>query len=382
MVRELRAYRASSLGELLAARDLANTTVECLLDPVIVVSKDGALMLTNAAAERTFGLRTGSLDELRVEDVRLPREFEAALTRVFRAGENVAPQNFREAMRWHGRDGERYYLVRAAPLGARDGASGPSQALLVAQDVTRFRRIDDLKSGMVATVSHEFKTPLTSLRMATHLLLEPATGPLTEAQRDIVTTARDDTERLRALVDELLDLVRIEAEAGELHRVPIEPPRLLQAAAEGHRAIAREKHVALEIARDVSTEPVDVDPGKLAIVLANLVSNAIRHTPPGGRVTLAAAADDGVTRITVRDTGEGITTEQAERLLEPGSSRALGTGGGRGQHGLGLSIAREIVLQHGGELSVQSAVGQGSEFTVVLPRPRPSTAVAPPGTPL
>src|SRR6185312_7814056 len=117
----------------------------------------------------------------------------------------------------------RHYLVRAAPLrAASPGAPGEASAIVLAQDVTRFHRIDELKSDMVATVSHQFKTPLTSLRMATHLLLEPAAGPLTDEQRELVTTARDDTERLRAMVEELLDVVRIESDAGALHRVPVD----------------------------------------------------------------------------------------------------------------------------------------------------------------
>src|SRR5262249_36641651 len=148
-----------------------------------------------------------------------------ARDRVLATGKPVLPRSLSEAMLWRAPDGEKYYLVRAAPL--RSAPNEAPSAIVVAQDVTRFRRIDELKSDMVATVSHQFKTPLTSLRMATHLLLEPATGSLTEPQRELVTTARDDTERLRTMVEDLLDVVRIEAEAGALHRVPVEPFGLL-----------------------------------------------------------------------------------------------------------------------------------------------------------
>jgi NtrC-family two-component system sensor histidine kinase KinB len=361
MVERLRAYRQSSLGELLAAKDLANATVQCLLDPMVIYERDGSVLLTNEAATRTFGVEAGEAPGPAAEGA-LAQVFAPARERVRASGEVVAPGNLAEATRWRDRFGERYFQVRAVPL--RTEADG-GRVIVVAQDVTRLRRIDTLKSDMVATVSHEFKTPLTSLRMATHLLLEPGSGPLTEAQREVVTTARDETERLRALVDELLDLVRIESEAGMLHRVPVEVADLLRAVVDGHRAIAADKGVALDVEPGETRGPVWFDPEKVSIVLANLVANAIRHTPPGGRVSLRADAVGESLRIAVRDSGEGVRPDDLAHLLERATSRGGAPHGGR--RGLGLTIAQEIVLQHGGELLAESGVGRGTTFTVVLP---------------
>ena len=365
MVVQLRAFRQSSLGELLAARDLAETTVACLLDPVVVCGGDGDVLLTNDAAERAFGVRAGSAAELRAAEVSLPEEFARARDEVFATGLAVVPRALSEAMRWRDRHGERSFLVRAAPL--RSEAGEVPRVIVVAQDVTRLRRIDDLKSDMVATVSHEFKTPLTSLRMATHLLLEPSPGPLTEAQREIVTAARDDTERLRALVDELLDLVRIETEAGALRRTSVDPRTLLLAAADAHRAIARDKGVALDVDDGGDLPRATLDVEKIGIVLSNLVSNALRHTPSGGAVRLGAEHDGGALRITIRDTGEGVTQDQLARLQGRDGSATRASGHEGWRHGFGLTIAKEIVLQHGGELTVESAPGAGSTFTLRLP---------------
>lgn len=336
--------------------------MRCLVDPVVVCGEGDAVLLTNEAATRSFGLRA---DVEGAREASLPEAFARARDEVLATGLPVASRSFSEAMRWRDKHGERSFLVRAAPLrGAGPKLRG---AIVVAQDVTRLRRIDELKSDMVATVSHEFKTPLTSLRMATHLLLEPAAGPLTEAQREIVTSARDDTERLRALVDELLDLVRIETEAGELRRTPIQPRRLLLAAVEAHRAIAREKGVALDVAEGAPVAELSLDVEKIGIVLANLVSNAIRHTPSGGRVTLRAQGDERSLSIVIEDTGEGVAVDALARLLEGATaSRPSPSSGWR--HGLGMTIVREIVLQHGGELLARSAPGEGSAFTVVIPR--------------
>ena len=367
MLIRLRAYRESSLGELLAAKDLARATLECLLDPVVVFDHEGGVRLANEAAEEAFGLRAGSAEELRTADVRAPVELEDARDRVLATGAPVLPQSLSEAMRWRARtpeERERYYLVRAAPL--RAAPKGEPSAIVVAQDVSRFHRIDELKSDMVATVSHEFKTPLTSLRMATHLLLEPASGPLTESQRELVTTARDDTERLRAMVEDLLSVVRIESEAGALHRVPVEPFGLLCEVADAHRTVARDKGVTLEVEAAVPQGLIAVDPERISIALANLVSNAVRHTPSGGKVTLGAARDARQLRVTVSDDGEGIAPRDLSSIFDRPPSSSGGTEG-TPRHGLGLTIAREIVLQHGGELAVASEPGKGSVFTMVLP---------------
>ncbi len=373
MLERLRTYRASSLGELLAAKDLANSTVACMLDPVIVFGSAGEVLLANEAAERVFGIQPGTAEELAALEIVVPEPLASARDAVLSRREAVLPKTLAEAMRWD-RGGERYLLVRAAPLIGGEGET--LGVVLLAQDVTRYRRIDELKSDVVATVSHQFKTPLTSLRMATHMLLDPAVGALTEPQRDLATTARDETERLRAMVDELLDLVRIESEAGALHRRTIDAGALLGEVAEAHRAVAKEKGIALEIAPPEGAGPdergeasdavtFDGDPERLSIVLANLVTNAIRHTSAGGRVTLRAARVEQQIHLVVADTGEGIAADDLARIFE--RSVSLGAEPNRDRHGLGLAIAREIVLHHGGDLRVESRTGQGSTFTVTLP---------------
>jgi PAS domain S-box-containing protein len=355
----LRSYRDSALGELHDARALSEATMRCLLDPVVVLDDRGGVALANDAATRAFGLTAGDAEALRRNEIALPPAFAAARDEVLSTGASLAPRSLSDATRW----GERWFLVRAAPLREGDGAA--RRVIVVAEDVTRLRRIDALKSDIVATVSSEFKTPLTSLRMATHLLLEPATGPLNDDQREVLTSARDDTERLRALVDELLDLVRIESEAGAPRRVAVEPRRLLERCAEAHRSLAREKGVTLTVL-DGDVAAVEVDPERVGIALANLTSNALRHTPAGGRVTLAAEDLDDRVHLTIRDTGEGVAKGDLARLLDPSAPRRASSHADG--HGLGLAIAHEIVLQHGGVLDARSEPGSGSAFALTLPR--------------
>jgi signal transduction histidine kinase/HAMP domain-containing protein len=359
MIQRLRAYRESSLGELLAARDLARTTVECLLDPVVVVDRGGVILLANEAAGRALGVHEGI-----AADPALPDPLRQAVSEVMASGTPVLPSSLSEAVRVTGPEGDRHFVVRAAPLHAEPGET--PRVLLTAQDVTRFRRIDDLKSNVVATVSHELKTPLTSLRMATHMLLDPRMGALTEAQQELVTTARDDTERLRGLVDEFLDLARIEAEAGALRRMPVRPARLLDAVADTHRALATAREVSLLVEVDEALDPAPLDPEKMSIALGNLVANALEHTPPGGRVVLRAAREGDQLSMSVQDSGEGIDERDLPHVFERFRRGAATTPDPR-RIGLGLALTREITRQHGGAVLVTSQRGQGSTFTLRLP---------------
>lgn len=357
----LRLYRESSLGELLAARDLSRATVAAMSDPVIVFGADGEILLVNEAAEAVFGLGTGDRDELRRLGIELPERIVAARDLVLAEGQPVRPESLSEAMQWvDARGHERFFLVRASTLQGEEGKG----VVVVAEDVTRYRRIDALKSDVVATVSHELKTPLTSLRLATHMLLDDGAG-LSELQRDLAATARDETERLQRTVDELLDLVKIEREAGALHREIVEPRALLEEIERAHHAVAHERRVELSVA--VAAEgTIALDPEQIHILLSNLVSNAIRHSHDGGTVHLEAHREGEQVCFVVRDEGEGIAEEHLSRVFErhwTGAEPAQL----RGRHGLGLAIAREIAERHGGTLDVESQVGVGSTFTLRLP---------------
>ncbi len=364
----IRTRREKTLAELQQALDFAQSTVECMLDPVAVFNRSGDILLANQAATATFGLHRGTLDSLMAEGIIVPDEIVDAYKRVFATSKPVLPQSFSQAVRTKHDATGRYYLIRAWPLQTEPGEL--QRAIVVAHDVTRFRHIDALKSDMVATVSHEFKTPLTSLTMGIYLLLDPTSGPLNDMQREVVTSLRTDTERLRAMVDELLDLVRIEAAAGGTRRKQLSPVTLLKEVAEAHRSLAESKMISFAITADDSVGSISVVPEHIAIVLANLVSNAIRHTQPGGVITLQSRGGTQAVELIVTDSGEGMEPARLAELLDAPLLSVSSSGDHNSlhkRHGLGLAIARSIVKQHGGELRVQSTPGIGSSFILSLP---------------
>jgi len=362
MADKLGQYRRSSLGELLQAQQASQAAIDSLPDPVVVLAAGGGLLNVNTAGEDLLRISSGGADPLAGLEPAVREVVDRVHAHVVSGKGAYVPRGFEESVRTESKDGPRYLLPRATPLYSEQGAV--VGATLVLQDVTRLMRFDELKNDLVATVAHEFRTPLTSLRMAIHLLAEDVVGPLTEKQADLVLAARQDCERLQTIVDDLLDLSRIQAGRIELKRSAVSVGPLLAEAAAGVRAAAEAGRLAL-VAESPEPDPsVDGDPERLQLVLSNLLANAVRHTPPEGRIGVSAERRGGVVRFEVSDTGEGIPREYQERIFE----KFFQVPGGRpGGVGLGLYISREIVLAHGGEMGLESEPGKGSRFWFTVP---------------
>ena len=372
MADRLEEYRKSSLGDLLQAQQASQAAIDSLPDPVLVVDTEGVVLNLNQAAEALLRLPPGEGvgKPLHSLDPALRERLEAVRAHVLEGKGAVVPRGFEEAVRVELPDGPRRLLPRATALYSAEGTV--TGVTIVLQDVTRLMRFDELKNDLVATVAHEFRTPLTSLHMAIHLLAEEAAGPLTESQADLTQAARQDCERLQAIVDDILDLSRIQAGRIELHAKPIDARWLTAQAAAGVEPSARASGIALAVESPDEPLPVHADPERVDVVLTNLLGNAVRHTPEGGRITARVKAHGPAVRFEVEDNGSGIPRQYQERIFE----RFFQVPGGkRGGVGLGLYISREIVRAHGGDMGVESEEGKGSTFWFTLP-----SAVAAPGS--
>ncbi len=360
MADKLSQYRSSSLGELLQAQQASQAAIDSLPDPVIVLSLDGQVLNVNQAAENLLRLEAGR-DPLS----RLPPQLREAMDKIrahiFAGKGSYAPRGVEEAIRVEGEGGGRALLPRATPLYSEQGTV--TGASIVLQDVTRLLRFDELKNDLVATVAHEFRTPLTSMRMAVHILLEGIVGPLNDKQLDLVGAARDDCERLQGIVEDLLDLSRIQAGKVEVSLTALPAKSILDAAVAAKEDAARDGGLKVEGDLIEPVLPVLVDPDRIHLVFDNLVGNAMRHSPKGSRIVVRARPDKGLVRFEVEDQGPGIPVEYQQRIFEK-FFRMPGT---KGEGiGLGLYISREIVAAHGGEMGVESEPGKGSRFWFTL----------------
>jgi signal transduction histidine kinase len=362
MSERLEQYQRSSLGELLQAQQSSQAAIDSIPDPVIVFNVDGSILSHNQAAE-SAGIRLeAGIVALASVEPSLRACIERVRDYVLSGRGAFTPRGFEDAVRVPGPQEDRYLLPRASPVYAE--SKGIAGATVVLQDVSRLRRFDELKNDVVATVAHEFRTPLTSLRMAIHLCAEEAAGPLTEKQVDLLHAARQDCERLQNVVDDLLDLARLQSGKVEMQLKPTDPEAIVKEAVEAYREAMRQKHLSVEAQVPPSLPQVLADSERVRAVFSNLLANALRHTPEGGRITVTTTPGEKEMRFAVTDTGEGIAPEYHERVFErffrvPGRHS--------GAAGMGLAIAKEIVEAHGGHIGVESALGKGATFWFTLP---------------
>lgn len=260
----------------------------------------------------------------------------------------------------------RVVRVIAVPADAPNG-----DVLLLARDVTQVQHLQAVRRELVANVSHELRTPLASIKLYVETLLDGGLDVPGMAE-DRLNKINREVDELTQLVRELLELARLESGRDQPNLVALDVAPLAQGAAERLEAQAERAGVALEIAVPPDVPAVRGDRRMLEGALVNLVHNAVKFTPAGGRVTLGAdRAEDGRIRLWVEDTGVGIADEHLPRLFERFYKEdAARSGGGTG---LGLAIVKHVALVHGGTVSVASAVGRGSRFTLLLPAARASS---------
>jgi signal transduction histidine kinase len=235
-------------------------------------------------------------------------------------------------------------------------------------------RLNQLKSDLVSMVSHELRTPMTTVKEFIGIIADELAGPLTSEQRQHLGTVRENIDRLVRIINDLLDMAKIEAGRLLLTRTLLEPAALLEHICASLRPLAQGKGLTLAVQRPPAPLAVFADGDKVTQVLLNLVSNAIKFTAPGGRVTVGLTERPTEVAFSVTDTGVGIPPAELPRLFEkfsqlaprplPGGTSLRGTG-------LGLAISKRLVELHGGTIAVTSTPGQGSTFTFTLPRHQP-----------
>lgn len=271
--------------------------------------------------------------------------------------------------------------LRAATRDLADGdfarrvePGGPPEVASLGEDfnamAVRLGELDRLKDDLLSNVSHELKAPLASMRETVRLLLDGIPGPLTERQERLLGLTLESGERLSTLIDNLLDLSRLRAGAMGFEFEPHDLREVARSVVEPYEAMLRERDLDLDASWPEGAVPVTCDGPRVAQVVDNLVSNAVKFSPEGGTVRLRLERIDGGARLEVEDEGPGIPDGKKARVFErfyradPARKGSQGTG-------LGLAIAREIARAHGGEVEVLDAPGGGSVFALELPRTPP-----------
>ncbi len=247
----------------------------------------------------------------------------------------------------------------------RDEQGRPSHVVGIFEDITRRREAERAREEFVSVVGHELRTPLTSIRGSLGLLAGGLLGELPEEAAGMVALAVANTDRLVRLVNDILDIERMDSGHLPLERAPVGVAELVRSSAQALEATAEQAGVWLRMEVEELTVCADAD--RVVQALVNLLGNAIKFSPRGRSVTVAVARGDGCAVFSVRDSGRGIPADQLDSIFERFNQVDVSDAREKGGSGLGLAIARGIVESHGGHLWVESAVGRGSAFCFTLP---------------
>ncbi|HEY6420502.1 MAG TPA: ATP-binding protein [Candidatus Binataceae bacterium] len=352
------------LLELDLERSKIEAIIESVEDGLIVLDPSSAIVHINEVACAILGLEPHTVGTAKLERLAADNPHVARLVaaRGSLDGEGAIDSAVEFKLFLRGRDHSYIHreLAWTGPGGERLGA------ILLLQDVTLLRDQERSRANLIATLSHELKTPLTSLAIAAELLVETTGAAMAPRERELLDTIRDDIGRLQAIAGNLLDASRSSAARIAVERRAIMLDRVVRDICRPLKLQADEKRIKIEIISDERPIPIWGDPIKLPWVITNLVGNALRYSPVGGRITLEISHDATTARVTVADSGPGIAPELMPRIFEP-YAQFPDDASQMGSAGLGLHIAKEIVEAHNGRIYVESERGRGTTFAVEIP---------------
>jgi PAS domain S-box-containing protein len=348
------------------AEEKFRLAVESCPSGMLMVDRTGKVVLVNTEIERLFGYPREELIGRSV-DVLVPRGLRGQHAR-HRAGFTLRPEAHRigigRELSGQRKDGSEFPLeVTLNPIHTGEGLL----ILGVIVDISERKRLERLKEEFVSTVSHELRTPLTSICGSLGLLIGGATGKLPDPAARLLAIAQSNSQRLVRLVNDILDIEKMESNRVAFSFRRVEARALVEQAIEANRGFADSYGIRVRLDPDSVAGEVHADPDRLAQVVTNLLSNAIKFSPPDGEVEVAVRPHDSQVRISVRDHGPGIPQDFRPHMFEKFAQADATDAGRKGGTGLGLSIVKEIVARLGGTVGFDDAPGGGAVLQVDLP---------------
>jgi len=338
------------------------------------VDAHGYTTFVNPAAAEMLGYAAEDLPGRPYEATLLSGGPEDPIRGALLSGE---PRTVRDAT-FRGASGQRFPVEFTCTPILEDGRI--AGAVITFRDVTERREVDRMKDEFISVVSHELRTPLTAIRGSLGLLAAGKAGEVPERGRRMLEIAVQNTDRLIRLINDILDLERIESGKVAMETAPVDAATLAHQAAEVMQPMADRAAVALFV--DAAPVRLVADADRILQVLTNLISNAVKFSPEGGRVDVRVARGEGVARFAVADRGRGIPADRLESIFERFQQVDSSDSRQKGGTGLGLAICRTIVTQHGGEIWAESTPGEGSTLRFTLPLAAPDAPAKPlPGPP-
>ena len=362
MVGQLRSYHELNLQRAAGERRKADAILKTIDDGVLVVDNHRKVASLNPAALKALGVPDGRVEGSDFATMIRDERLSALIDEALRSGRPPTPDDQRDFITVTMPDDRRlHYEYALTPIAGPDESS--LGVIVLFRNVTKLKELDRLKTEFVMTASHELRTPLTSISMSIELLRERLGKSAAEADRQLLDVAHEELVRLRKLVEELLNLSKIESGKIEMEFAEVSLPALLQAAVVPFQSQAQRQGLELSVDVEQGVPPVKADANKLALVVTNLVGNALRYAR--SHIWVSAEPAGSWVNIYVRDDGPGIPHELQSRIFD--KFVQVGDRQRAGGAGLGLAMSKDIVRAHGGYIWAESEPDRGSLFIVTLP---------------
>ncbi len=366
MAAKLEEYKAGNLEKLMVEKKRIETLINNMNDPVIGLDESERVLFMNNVALRIAGLNGENVIGRKAQDIAKQNDLIRTLVQDLSDKEKVPRQIQSAPVKIYADKKESYFEkeiipIKIIPTGEKEERQIGNVILL--QNITPYKELDFARTNFIATVSHELKTPISSIKMSLQLLANKQVGNLNSEQQSLLESIKEDAGRLLNITGELLNMTQVESGSIQMNVTPFEAKELVDYAVNANKSAAEQKHIEFKINIPANLPKLLADNEKTSWVLTNLLSNAIHYSYENSVIYIDIASEGEKIRFSVTDTGQGISPQYVDKIFNryfriPGAKKE-GTG-------LGLSISKEFIEAQGGQISVKSDFGAGSTFSFTL----------------
>ncbi len=367
MAGKLDEWENSNLSKVLSEKLRIETIIEQMQDGIIGLNEKGNLIFINPAAEDLLNLDEEKIIGTNVLELSKKNDLLKTLTE---------DKHSDKPIKIYANGRESYFQLEAREINIPTYPTNEDQPVMksaqsagkvyILRNITKFTELDEAKTNFIATISHELKTPISSIKMSIKLIEDERVGKLNKEQSDLIDHIKDDSDRLLKITSELLDLAQVETGNIQLNFLPTEPDEIINYAINAVKFQADQKQVHIESRSAPHLPKVHVDVEKTTWVLINFLSNALRYSPEKGKVVIEVKPKGDQIEFSVQDFGKGIEEQYQARLFER-YFQVPTDGKNKSGTGLGLAISKDFIEAQKGEIFVQSELGTGSTFGFILP---------------
>jgi two-component system, NtrC family, sensor histidine kinase KinB len=366
MAEKLEEYKAGNLEKIMMEKKRIETLINNMNDPIIGLDEKNRVLFMNNVALKIAGLNDEGIIGKPVQDIAMKNDLIRMLVQELFDDENQQRPGLPAPLKIYADNKESYFEkeiipIKIIPTGEKEEKEIGNVILL--QNITPYKELDFAKTSFIANVSHELKTPISSIKMSLQLLENNQVGELNAEQQNLLESIKEDSGRLLKITGELLNMTQVESGSIQMNVIPSDAKEIVEYAVNSNRSAAEQKQIKLKITFADNLPKLLADNEKTSWVLTNLISNAIRYSYDNSVIDIIVETKDQKIRFSVKDTGQGIPPQYIDKIFDryfriPGTKKE-GTG-------LGLSISKEFIEAQGGKITVMSDFGAGSTFSFSL----------------